>query len=247
MTSTAQLFVVSLARASKRARRHLRGLKRADRDDVLATAILWCWENRATYNPAVSLDDWFVGAIRNARKAWKRGEARQASEMVEAVAAPDDTAWSVEVRQAINRLCRSMDKRDKRIVQLSMEGMTQEDIAEQADIPLRTVKRKLARLRSMIPERDDFAVAQRRMPTGDSDTQRGTSKIDKEIEKLEFAPSGGTDCPPCWRCKWFDGYLPAANTARRLPITIEPEIRAAVLDVEARKIEIAYGQRRGWR
>jgi RNA polymerase sigma factor (sigma-70 family) len=240
------MFVVSLARASRRARRHLRGLEKADREDILATAILWCWENRATYNPAILLDDWFVGAIRDARKAVERDGERHTFDdlLAQTSVAPDDTAWSVETRQAIGLIFRSMDERDKRIVRLSMEGMNQESIAELIGVPVRTIKRKLARIRAMVPERENFKLSNHTAPSGDSDSHHSAPRIDKEIAKLEFAPPAGKDCPPCWRCKWFDGYVPPTNTARRAPILMEPEIRAAVLEVEARKIDIAYGLRK---
>src|ERR1700731_4075777 len=98
------MFVVTLARASKRARRYLPGLERADKDDIIATAILWCWENRATYNPAISLDTWFVGAVRNARQDWERGEIHTATELIEAFAVPDDTSARAELMELQERL-----------------------------------------------------------------------------------------------------------------------------------------------
>lgn len=247
MTSAAETFVVALAKASKQARWHLRGLSRADRDDVLSTAILWCWDNRAKYNPAIPLDRWFIGAVRNARKAFERGEAHHAEEVVEAIAAPDDPSWHVEVEQALERLKHNMDERDRKIVSLCLKGLDHGAIAEKLSISLPTVSRRLARMRTYVPESENFKLAIRKAHIADSDDMDGDSKpaIDKEIERLEFAPPAGQDCPPCWRCKWFDGYVPTPNTVRRSPIIVEPEIRAAVLDIEARKIEIAYAIRKG--
>ncbi len=235
-------FVVALASASRRSRRHLRGLEKADREDVISTALLWCLEHKANYNPATQLDTWFVGAIRDARKAHERREA-QRPEMLEVTAAPDDTEWTAEAREAIRHICRSMDVRDRVIVRLSMEGMEHSDIAKHARIPLRTVERKLARLRAMIPERIQFQATRRGSSDYNSDNVGQEAQIDKEIERLEFAPPLGKDCAPCWRCKWFDGYVPDKGTIRRAVIQIEPEIRAAVLETEARKVQIAYGVR----
>jgi RNA polymerase sigma factor (sigma-70 family) len=235
-------FVVALASASRRARRHLRGLEKADREDVISTALLWCLEHKSSYNPTVQLDTWFVGAIRDARKAYERKEA-QRPELFEVVTAPDDTAWTTEAREAIRHICRSMDIRDRAIVRLSMEGMEQSDIARHAGIPLRTVERKLARLRAMIPARIQFQ-ATRRGTGHDSDDGGPEAPIDREIERLEFAPPAGKDCAPCWRCKWFDGYVPDKGTIRRSGIQVEPEIRAAVLETEARKVQIANNVRR---
>jgi RNA polymerase sigma factor (sigma-70 family) len=240
VTTMAEMFVVSLAKASRRTKRHLRGLSRDDKDDVLATAILWCWENRATYNPAVPLDDWFVGAIKNARRSFERGEARNSAELTEAIAVPDDASWSIELRQAANLMIRSMDVRDKRIVQLRMEGLESEEIHSLTNIPLRTIERKLARLRSMLPEREPQEFGKRSANIQDSDSSsQELAPIDREIERLEMNPHADQDCPPCWLCKWFDGYLPAQRRALRMEI-VEPEVRAAVLATEARKIEIAW-------
>lgn len=243
MTSVAELFVIALARASRRARRHLRGLERADRDDVLATAILWCWEHKATYQPSVSLDDWFISAIRDARKAFKRGEAKQVAEMVETIAAPDDPAWQVEIRDAVKAMCDSMDDKDRQILKLRMEGLDTSAIATQINTPLRTVERRLTRLRAYIPERENFKLVIRKSQRVDSDAQTAPSWIDKEIERLDFAPPAGRDCPPCWKCRYFDGFIPQGNRSTHMQI-MEPEIRAAVSNTEARKIAIAYGQRK---
>jgi hypothetical protein len=68
--------------------------------------------------------------------------------------------------------------------------------------------------------------------------------IDKDIERLDFPPPSGKECPPCWRCKWFEGYKPSKHKSLRFPVT-EPEVREAVLDTEARKIDIAGRVRAG--
>lgn len=250
MSSAAELFVIALARASQRARRHLQGLEPADRDDILATAVLWCWENRGSYTPAVSLDTWFVGAIRNARAAWQRGESREACELTDTIAVPDDTSWSVEVRDALEAMTRSMDAQDQTLVGLMLEGYAQPLIAEQLGVSVATIKRRLARLRSFLPESASFKLELRKargVPTPPSDSDRSLepkASIDKDIERLEFMPQHGRDCPPCWRCTWFEGFLPGPVKTIRLEIA-EPETRAAVWATEGRKVEIAMHVRAG--
>ena len=64
------------------------------------------------------------------------------------------------------------------------------------------------------------------------------------LEKLEFSPAAGKDCPPCWRCMWFEGYMPAGKRETRMKIE-EAEVREAVKNTEARKIEIAQQVRDG--
>lgn len=244
------MFVITLARASKRARRYLRGLERADKDDIIASAILWCWENRTTYSPSVSLDTWFVGAVRNARTKWALGETHEAAEVIETIGVPDDTSARAEVRLTIERLVAKMNPRQLKIADLVARGFEQDDIAHRLDLSVTTIKRDLHRIREWqerIPESHEWRKALHASPkeTTKTDHYEGSTSatheswIDKEIAKLEFAPPAGNDCPPCWRCKWFEGYLPTPNTVQRIPITVEPEIRASVLNIEARKVEIA--------
>jgi hypothetical protein len=198
------------------------------------------------------LDTWFVGAIRNARTAWERGEARAATELVEAIAVPDDTserAEMLELQERIQKRVEAMPVAQQRIAALQVHGYTQDEIVARLHISAREVsdvRRKLAPMQRLLPETRGWRQVVRKLQVTDSDeVSSELAPIDLEIERLEFAPPAGKDCPPCWRCKWFDGYLPTPNTKRREPITVEPEIRAAVLDVEARKIQIAYGQRGG--
>lgn len=72
----------------------------------------------------------------------------------------------------------------------------------------------------------------------------GTAPIDHEIEKLLSGPRVGMkDCPPCWRCMYFEGWTP--NMERyRPPTHVDPEIQEALFNIEARKIAIGFGERR---
>lgn len=48
---------------------------------------------------------------------------------------------------------------------------------------------------------------------------------------------GRKDCPPCWRCMYFDGWLPPA----RVPVIEygDPEITEACANIDRRKVEVA--------
>lgn len=236
------MFVVSLARASQRARRHLRGLGAADRDDILATAILWCWEHRTTYNPSVALDDWFVGAIRDARKAFERGEGRNAGELTEVLHVPDDTSRSAELQQAVENIIASMDGTDWLIVDQRLQGHDQLEISKRLNLSYRTVKGRISKMRETIPERVDWQTVIRASAPDSYEGSTELSRIDREIEQLEFGPPAGQQCSPCWLCKWFEGYMPHERKSLRMEL-VEPEIRAAVSNTEARKIVIAQGVR----
>jgi RNA polymerase sigma factor (sigma-70 family) len=259
MTTVAELFVITLARASRRTRRYLRDLERMDRDDVLATAILWCWENRSTYNPAVPLDDWFVGAIRDAKKKWMRGERREAVELITDIPAPNDTLARAEAHEAAAILVAGMDKRAKKIAVLTSFGYMGYEIAERLGISPQAVNqhlKRISRLRDLMPDNTEFRRTIRAgHPAYNSDNigapdaklaeeNRGLSWIDKEIERLDFPPPSGKECPPCWRCRWYDGFMPGTSKTVRMPIT-EPAVKQAVMETEARKIDIAQQVRDG--
>jgi hypothetical protein len=77
-----------------------------------------------------------------------------------------------------------------------------------------------------------------------AEENRGLSWIDKEIERLDFPPPSGKECPPCWRCRWYDGFMPGTSKTVRMPIT-EPAVKQAVMETEARKIDIAQQVRDG--
>ena len=70
------------------------------------------------------------------------------------------------------------------------------------------------------------------------------SDIDRKIEQLDFAPAHGKDCPPCWRCMWFEGFLPLGKRDTRMDIA-DDEVRAAVSSTEGQKILIAQQVRGG--
>lgn len=259
MTSAAELFVITLARASRRARRYLRDLERMDREDVLAGAILWCWENRTTYNPSVPLDDWFVSAIRHAKRDWVMGERREAAEVITDIPASDDTLARTEVLESAQILASGLDKRARKIAVLTSYGYNQRAIGERLGINKETVTSNLKRirkLRDLLPDNTEFRRTIRAgHPEYNSDDigvpgaklkeeNRGLSRIDLEIERLDFPPPSGKECPPCWLCKWYEGYLPSGRKALRMPIA-EIEVREAVLETEARKIDIAERIQRG--
>jgi DNA-directed RNA polymerase specialized sigma24 family protein len=75
------VLTAELARASKKAQRYLRRYKlsRADREDILQDALLWCWEHRDNYSLTTSLDTWFVNAVRHSYERWLRIEKRESS------------------------------------------------------------------------------------------------------------------------------------------------------------------------
>jgi hypothetical protein len=81
-------------------------------------------------------------------------------------------------------------------------------------------------------------------PVSSDDADDPLSEIDVALERLDFAPPAGKDCPPCFRCMWFYGFLPGDKRSTRMNIE-DIEIREAVKNTEVRKIEIAQQVRSG--
>ena len=257
MTSAGEVFVIQLARASKRANLFLRarGMRSHDRDDVIATAILWCWEHRANYSLTTTLDTWFMNAIKEAHRNWARSETREASELLAAIPTGDTTQAHAEALSAAEALIRALPSEYKRVATMLMEGYTRAEMMATglSHDTIYQARQRIKRLRRLLPDHHEYKRTLRAVPAQTSDDiherllnqgQRAESWIDKEIEALDFPPASGKDCPPCWRCKWFEGYLPGSNVQVRMPIT-EPEVAQAVSATEAEKIRIAKEVRDG--
>jgi DNA-directed RNA polymerase specialized sigma24 family protein len=244
------VFVLQLARAaSKKAQRFLasRGLQHADRDDVIAAAMLWCWENRDSYSLTTTLETWFMNAIRDAYKALRRGELPVSDESIERLGGGDTTYESAAAESAAEAISRTLTRAERRVAVLTMEGYTKANMLDRGvrEIDIRESRATIRRLRELLPDDVSYRVLVRTPPASSSDdTDDRLSEIDVAIEQLEFAPPAGKDCPPCWRCMYFEGFMPAGKRETRMEIA-DVEVREAVKVTEARKIEIAQQVRRG--
>lgn len=241
MTTATEVFVVQLARASKRANRFVRDLSREDRQDVIASALLWCWENRHTYSLTTTLDTWFANAVRDAYRQWRRGETRNSAEIMEQIPTSDTTEAAAAAIQSGDVLMSALPDEYRLVARLELQGYTRAEMMS-VGISKDTIyeaRRRIKQLRRLLPDENEYRRALRTAPARDSAEQKQEmSAIDREIEALDFPPPGAKECPPCWRCLWFEGWLPGEHRPVRMPI-VEPEVRDAVRDTEARKIEIA--------
>ena len=260
MTSAVETFVVALSRVSRNANRHVARLQRADRDDIVAAALAWCWEHREQYTPDVPLDKWFHGAVRNARTAFFRAEERAHSATALAnmqADVGDDPSVQAEAVQAAEVLAAGLTDNEVRVASLVGEGYTNLQIRHKlgrsiGNDLITNAKRKLRQLTALLPEaslqgRDlrDMLARTTPKPASDGAVEGVLSGIDRAIERLDFPPTEeGADCPPCWRCKWFEGYLPGDHKSVRLTVA-DPQVRDAVTVTEIRKIDIATRVRSG--
>lgn len=236
-----------LGRAGRRYARHLRGLNEHDRDDVLAGAIAWCWENRATYDPTFSLEQWFKLALLESRSRWFGGGKRKKQDAVigadqfnESMSTllPDPTADAAEARSAAHELLRRLTPRELKQVAERLYG-------SRADYTP-ALQRKMTKLRELMPRGIERQQALRAVAAPDSDTvfARPQSPIDRELSKLSFHPTGTKDCPVCWRCCWYYGFKPA-RYVQKVTAPADAEVQAAIWATEKRKIEIATGVSHG--
>lgn len=244
---------MQLARAAaKQANKFLaaRGLQKFDRDDVIAAALLWCWENRDNYSLVTTLETWFMNAVRNAYQDLRRKELPTSDESIENMGNGDETFNIVAAESSATALLNSMVPADRNIAMLTMQGYTQEDMMEKGIThnAIQNARARIKQLRRLLPDEDSMRRVARRAPTTSSDdihvAEGEMSEIDQALERLDFAPPAGKDCPPCWRCMWFEGFMPAGKRDTRMDIE-DTEVREAVKNTEARKIEIAQQVRDG--
>jgi DNA-directed RNA polymerase specialized sigma24 family protein len=248
--NASEVFTMQLARAAaKRANGFLRsrGLQKSDRDDVIADAMLWCWVNRNNYSLTTTLETWFMNAIRDAYKALQRNELPTSDESIEGMGGGDETYNKAAAESSARVLIDALTQSHKTVAVLTMRGYTRGEMMEKG-MSKRTIDeahQRIRQLRKLLPDADNVRLISRTMPpvsSDDADDQ--LSGIDMELEQLDFAPPAGKDCPPCWKCQWYYGFLPAGKRDTRMDIE-DTEVREAVKDTEARKIEIAQQVRNG--
>jgi hypothetical protein len=248
--NAAEIFTMQLARAAaKQANKFLaaRGLQKADRDDVIAAAMLWCWENRDNYSLTTTLETWFMNTVRNAYQDLQRNELPTSDESLENMGGEDTTFGAVSAESDVRSLLRQLTAPEREIVQQMLDGVTWREMVKSGvpKVAIEQTKEVLRVLRKEMPDNAARAVLARTASKGGSDdADDALSAIDVELERLDFPPPAGKDCPPCWRCMWFEGFMPAGKRDTRMDIE-DAEVREAVRVTEARKIEIAQQVRSG--
>ncbi len=234
--SAVETFVLQLARVAKRGSWHLRGLGAADRDDVVAAALLWCWEHRAEFDQHVMpLDKWFAERLKAARRQRRRPPAASS---LHALVADDDTERHAAARAAVEWLERSLTSQDRSIAHALGKGLSIRATADRVGVSKDAVhefRKRIRKVRDLLPGERIMLTPQR--PMSDEDWREATA-IDHALAALISGPRIGKECPPCWRCCWFLGFIPDPKTYQ--PTTLaDDEVQTAVRATERRKIEIA--------
>ena len=205
-------FVIELGRAAKRALRLLRGLNATDRDDVLAAAILYAWEDRA--NVGSDVDIWFRDHVRQARKEFPTNHHSGQHELAR-MAAAEDTEREAALIELTERISADVDEADKPMLELYAQGFSVSEIAGRIQATPTFVRRRLRSVRNRIgPMRKWLPDLPRTLATPVSqvsapEDDAAAPPIDHAIEKMLRRPkTPRADCPVCWRCSWFDGLAP---------------------------------------
>src|ERR1700728_2832269 len=236
--SPAEVFITQLARASaKRANGFLRarGLQSSDRDDVISAAVLWCWTNRNNYSLTTTLETWFMNAVRDAYKALQRGELPLSDDSIENLGGADSTYNIVEAESSVAAISAGLTRTERRIAVMTMEGYTKSDMLDRGvrEIDIRDARSTIKRMRELLPDESNYRILIRTpSATSSDDLEDSPSSIDMELEQLDFAPPAGKDCPPCWRCCYFLGFLPDGKRNTRMDI-VDPEVLEAVSNTES--------------
>jgi hypothetical protein len=253
-----EVFTIQLARAAGgRANKFLykRGLQKADRDDVIYAALAWCWENRANYSLTTTLETWFVNAVRDAYKKLRTKELPLSEDTLATLNRGDETYNSAAAASSAEALINALTPASKSVALLILSGRTRREMVEMGhdQYVVDSTQQRIKQLRRLLPSRDVWSAV-RRGPAGNGVTPQGPDSddatdeqiagIDREIAQLDFPPPTGKDCPPCWRCCYFEGYMPSGKRETRMAI-VDAEVREAVKSTEARKIEIAQQVRNG--
>jgi DNA-directed RNA polymerase specialized sigma24 family protein len=248
--SAAEVFTMQLGRgAATTANRFLsaRGLQKSDRDDVIAAAMLWCWENRDNYSLTTTLETWFMNAVRNSYQDLQRNALPTSAESIEQFGGDDETYNRAAAESSAKVLINALTQSHRTVAVMTMNGYTRAEMIERG-ISKRTIDeahQRIRHLRRLLPDADGVRlIARTAPPVSSDDADDSLSGIDVALEQLDFAPPAGKDCPPCWRCCYFLGFLPDGKRGTRLEIE-DIEVAAAVQNTEARKVEIAQQVRSG--
>lgn len=239
MTRTpAEIFTIQLGRAtSRQADKFLaaRGVSRPDRDDVIAAALLWCWENRARYSLTTTVDTWFMNAIRDAYKALRRGELPTSAETFEGVGTGDTTYDTAAAASAAAAIVAQLAPVERRIAYLTMKGYTKDEMMDLGlrETDIRQARTTIKSLRALLPD-----ASARTVISHASGEYHTTSGIDRELEQLDAPPPHGKECPPCIHCNWWEFRYRVA-TAPQVAATADAEIVEAQRNILRRKIEIS--------
>lgn len=201
MTTAGEVFIMQLARAARSANRFLRSrsLQEADRDDITAAALLWCWTNRENYSLTTTIEKWFLGAVRHAYRDWARGIAKHSADVLSEIPSGDDTLAAAQARSSAVALMRALPREYRRVAILQMRGLSRSEMKEQglSEWTIRDARERIKQLRRLVPDSLEYQQVLRTVPPLSADETPVAShpRIDVEIERMQSGMSGGCLIP----------------------------------------------------
>jgi hypothetical protein len=97
----------------------------------------------------------------------------------------------------------------------------------------------VARYSTVIPDEDEQLMLKKLQPEPEEKKEVAGVWVDEEARgKADPILKPGKDCPPCWRCRYFDGWLPRGAVPAP-PTANDGGVAAAIAALDKRKIEIA--------
>lgn len=103
---------------------------------------------------------------------------------------------------------------------------------------MRVVSRSVDRTAPVAPVIRTAQVPRRRKPAVHRRQQAVVVSRPSALNVLSL-PRQVKECPPCWRCRWFDGWLPATGFEITAPVGIDDDVRAACYSLDTNKVRIA--------
>ena len=199
MTTASEVFVTQLARASKSANRFLRSrsLQVADRDDITAAALLWCWTNRNNYSLTTTIEKWFLGAVRHAYRDWARGIRKHGAEELPEVPAPDSTLAATQARSSAAALMRALPREYRRVALMQMRGMSRSDMKRRGitEWTIREARERIRQLRRLVPDSAEYQQIMRATPPRSPDEASAEAHPRIDVEMTMTGPPGGSLVP----------------------------------------------------
>ena len=145
-------FIKGYARKLLGARHHYHSLY----EDFAQTAMLKAWENRHSFVPGTNLKAWLFTILRNTimshhRRHWREVVTDGASDEN----MPDETAnpeGAVAAKQSLERIERLTQMYKDVLTDVGWEGLSYRQSAKRHDVPVGTIKSRVARAREMLSQ-----------------------------------------------------------------------------------------------
>jgi hypothetical protein len=175
--------------------------------------------------------------VRDAKKEWLRGSVHNAEELSDTLAAPDDTMTHAAVHEAAEQMLARLSPTGREVLELIAEGRTRAEIVARgySARQYNDTRTQVRKVRHHLSETGNLRALLR---AGVTPASADSDERESEVVAIEFAPHEGQECPPCHRCKWFEGYMPVGRRTTRMDV-VEPDIREAIENIEREKLRIA--------